>query len=121
MPRKPTPEPVWNVYIEDWNSKTINVFNVFKHWGFVEACKKEYKKYRKPEQEKELEKEIKGWAMYCFWSKCEYEVIITGWPEPREDSGFKPIKIDIYDQLMLNWDSFFKYFVEHKAFFLRRS
>jgi len=110
----------WNVYKEDFNGRTIRVFNVFNHWSFHEACKKEFRKYRKEEQVKQLEEEIRKWAMYYFWSKCEYEVIITSWPPPRENSTFNDIKIDIYDQLMLNWDYFFKYILDHKKEFLKR-
>ena len=117
MPRKLTEEPVWNVYIEEWNKKEIRIFNVFNHYTFFESCKAEFRKYAKHKDIEKLEKEIKGWAMYCFWAKCEYEIILTSWPEKKD---FKEKKIDIYDQLCLNWDSFFKYVMEHKAVFLRR-
>lgn len=110
-------KPVWNVYIEDYNKREIKVFNVFNHYTFFENCKKEFRRYSRHKDIEKLEHEIKGWAMYCFWSKCEYEIILTSWPEKKD---FKDIKIDIYDQLNLNWDSFFKYVIEHKADFLRK-
>ena len=113
--RKSTSEPLeWNVYMEDFNRKRIRVFNVFNHWSFLEACRKACKKFKGEDQVKELEEEIRRWAMYLFWSKCEYEVIITGWPPPREDSGFRDRKVDIYEQLSLNWNYFFKYILDHK-------
>jgi len=110
-------KPVWNVYIEDYNKREIKVFNVFNHYTFFENCKKEFRRYSRHKDIEKLEHEIKGWAMYCFWSKCEYEIILTSWPEKKD---FKDMKIDIYDQLNLNWDSFFKYVMEHKADFLRK-
>ena len=116
MPAK-TEYPEWYVYIEDVNAKEIKKYNVFRSYNFLEGCKKAFKKYNKPEQIEDLEKEVRSWAMYSFWSKCEYEIILSSWPE-RED--FNEEKIDVYDQLCLNWNSFFKYTYEHKAFFLRR-
>lgn len=110
-------EPEWYVYMEDFNKKEIVTFNVFHSYTFIESCKKEFRKYQRDKDIARLENEIKGWAMYCFWSKCEYEIILAPWIN-RE--GFETKKIDIYDQLCLNWDSFFKYMMEHKADFLRK-
>ena len=108
-------ELVWNVYCEDYNKKDIVVYNVFRHRTFLEQCKKMYRKYRKPEQAAELENKIMGWAQYCFWSKCEYEIVLEGWVHSTVEK-----KIDIYQQLMLNWDYFFKYITDHRADFLRK-
>ena len=116
-PRKANPEPVWNVFIEDFNGKNIRVFNVFHHCTFVEQIKKEFRRYSKHKDIEKLEKEIRSWAMYCFWSKCEYEIILTSFPERK---GFKEAKVDVYRQLELNWKPFFKYIYENKAYFLRR-
>lgn len=49
-----------------------------------------------------IERRLERLCMYYFWSKCEYEVIVSSWP-PREGSEEK---IDIYDQLKANWDIF---------------
>ena len=49
-----------------------------------------------------VEKQLDRLCMYYFWSKCEYEVIVSAWP-PREGSDRK---IDIYTQLKENWDIF---------------
>ena len=108
-------ELVWNVYREDFNARDIVVYNVFDHYTFMEQCKRAYRKYRKPEQVAELEKEIKSWAMYFFFSKAEHEIVLEGWVHSTVEK-----KIDIYQQLMLNWDQFFKYITDHRADFLRR-
>lgn len=34
-----------------------------------------------------------------FWSRCEYEVIVTGWPQQNNS-----VKIDVYDQIKENID-----------------
>lgn len=41
-------------------------------------------------------------CMYHYWSKCEWEVIVSAWP-PRDGSDKK---IDVYSQLKANWDLF---------------
>lgn len=120
MPKKPMDKPVWNVYMEDYEDKTIRIVNVFDHFRFIEDCKKTYRKYRNPEDINKLEEEIKRLTQYYFWSKSEYEIVITRWPQPREDQNFKSVRKDVYDQIELNWDIFFKNFTEHRAFFLRR-
>lgn len=48
-----------------------------------------------------IEIELRRKCMYYFWSKCEYEVIVTGWPDTKTER-----KIDIYDQLDANWETF---------------
>ena len=83
----------------------------------VEQLKKEFRRYAKHKDIEKLKAEIKSWAMYCFWSKCEYEIILTSFPERKD---FKQKKVDVYQQLMLNWDSFVEYVLENKAYFLRR-
>ena len=100
-------EPAWYVFREDFNE--IMVFNVFKHYTFYNEIAKEIKKWKKTQDTATLEKEIKGWAMYCFWSKCEYEILLNSWV--RKDTP--ALKIDIYDQLCMNWDSFFKYILDN--------
>ena len=49
-----------------------------------------------------VEKKLDRLCSYYFWSKCEYEVIVSPWP-PRERSDRQ---IDIYTQLKENWDIF---------------
>jgi len=36
---------------------------------------------------------------YQFWSRCEYEIIISSWPNEINKK-----KIDVYDQIVLNID-----------------
>jgi hypothetical protein len=44
--------------------------------------------------------------MYYFWSKCEWEVLVTPWISPRES---EKKKIDVCWQIMNNWDVFVDY------------
>ena len=127
----------WNVYYEDFNAKTIRPLNVFQHHGFCEDVEEAMKKSLTYEK---FSHEIKRSAQYYFWSKSEYEVVITSWPpyiETEEELlrlvnekankfllgqstkylNIRPVvgeKIDIYDQLMLNWDRFIDYLWREK-------
>ena len=95
-----------------------------------------YNKYMESFVDEYLRKE----CGYYFWSKCECEVVITSWPPymdvenidklkkevEEHDSKYSwrqlrvnvPLtiseKIDIYDQLRLNWDAFKRYVLEHE-------
>ena len=112
-----TPDPEWYVYVSNFNSKEIETFNVFHSYSFLRGCKESFKRYKLPDQYDELVEGIRRAAAYSFWSKCEYETVIT---ELFSRDGFNEKKIDVYQQLMLNWDSFVEYTIKHKAYFLRR-
>ena len=64
----------------------------------------EFKKCKSLDEliEYSIEMRLDRLCMYYFWSKCEYEVIVSAWP-PRDGSERK---IDIYTQLKENWDIF---------------
>ena len=47
---------------------------------------------------------LKKYLMYYFWSKCQYEIILSPWTGRADD-----IKIDVYDQIMMNFDRFVDY------------
>lgn len=46
--------------------------------------------------------------MYYFWSKCEWEVLLTSWVHGGRDDA-PELKIDVYYQLKMNWDHFVDY------------
>ena len=103
----------WKVFFGDFNSGKIEEYNVFDHFSFLEDCKKNYKKNK--EDKEKFEEQLKRDAMYYFWSKCEWEIILSHWPPNKNSSDkFKDRKIDVYDQLKLNWDSFVNYLLENK-------
>ena len=94
----------WNVYVGNFTEKKMETDNVFEHCGFVKDCQEAYKKH-KDDKDAFLE-EVRRSLMYYFWSKCEWEIILSLWP-PRENQ--QPLKIDVYDQVMLNWPIFSEY------------
>lgn len=122
----------WNVYIENVNNKKIVKFNIFNHYVFNREIEDVLKKNTSKEA---AEKQIKSLLMYYYWSKSEWEIIITSWPPYTSQEGLlkmnkesemfqrnygkPPVsvgtqlevseKIDVYNQVMLNWDVFFNY------------
>lgn len=127
----------WFVYVEDWNSKEIKPFNIFQHGRFLEDVKKTLKKFGSKE---EFAEEIKKSLAYYYWSKCEWETIITSLPtritkeeldrlneefkSDTEKYGHEPYsmyilptvrkKVDVYEQVRLNWGIFIDYLWSHK-------
>ena len=121
----------WNVYIEDWNTRNIELFNIFRHFSFNKSVKKimEIKGWERDE----FAEKIRGNLQYFFWSKCEYEVVVTSWPPYIKRGEYDRIeeemmnrtcenidsfinirpcvtkKVDVYDQVMLNFDIFIDY------------
>ena len=102
----------WNVYIEDINKRCIEVHNIFNHSRFVDDLKKARNKFK--DDKEGFTEQLRRELMYYYWSKCEWEVIITSWPPPRPDSEFDDMKIDVYDQILLNWRVFVDYVWEHR-------
>lgn len=95
-------EPKFNVIRRDFNRGGFWEYNVFNHGGLYEDLEKGPRKYDL--ETKTFDSWLKGLLQYYFWSKCEYELILTPWP-PVSD-GKEEEKIDIYDQVMLNFDLF---------------
>lgn len=127
----------WNVYIEDWNAKKIKTFNIFNHSSFYEDVKKYLKKC---ESKEEFAEELRKSLACYYWSKCEWETVITSFPtritkeeldglnkefkRDTEKYGHEPYsmwmspavskKIDVYDQVMLNFSHVVDYIWSHK-------
>lgn len=97
-------QPVWNAVAWGCNSKRFRKLNIFEHRSFRKEFDKEIKKIYTREQ---LEDMLKSLLMYYFWSKCEWEIILKSWPPMKDDTD--EIKVDIYEQVMLNWDRFVDY------------
>jgi hypothetical protein len=125
---QPNIELTWNAYIEDRNSNTIKVFNIFNSFRFISDIIKANNKYK---NDFEFLQEVRSSLMYAFWSKSEYEVIITSWPPYIEKEEFERLtkedikyrtwlnlsmgeKIDIYNQVMINWEAFKLYLLTNR-------
>lgn len=77
------------------------------HYDVMPYIYSEFEKYRKRNKLaiknvtfEELKKFINDTAKYRYWSRCEYEVIVTGWPVSRNT-----YKLDVYEQIKMNLDN----------------
>ena len=80
-------ELVWNVYHYSHTTKQIEVWNIFHKETFAEK--------------------VKGELMYCFLTKYEYEITVCKYP--RSETAAEDLRVDVYDQVMLNFDAFIDY------------
>ena len=127
---------VWNVF----NERNGEVFpvNIFEYnYKFVEDLLKIKKKYK--DNFEEFASAVRDSLQYYYWSKSEYETIITSWPPYIESEELDRLnsekakriqesgefyrasvnlnvghKIDIYTQVMMNWDRFIEYIWDNK-------
>lgn len=99
----------WNVFYYNINKKKIEIFNIFEHGSFISYVKKAIKESKNKD---EFAKQLRSELMYYFWSKAEWEIVISPWVggDRKKDS----IKIDVYDQVMNNFEAFVNYVWENK-------
>lgn len=104
----------WNVFIGNFNTQRIEPYNVFRHGGFLKACRDDFREWYHKLGATDLDKlraMIQRELQYYFWSKCEWEIVLSGWPP---SDRFQDEKIDVYRQIMLNFPIFFSYLWEHR-------
>lgn len=123
------------VYIENINKRKIEKYNVLND-GIVEEILKRTKDFT---DKKSFSEEVERIIMHHYWSRSEWEVILTDWPPHiktdeltklnneveryQKDYGKEPYslvinlstaeKIDVYDQVMMNWNIFIDYVWEN--------
>ncbi len=100
----------FNVFIENDSRTGFRIFNVFNHYSFAKDLKENVKTNGRDRAA--FEERLKMLLMYYFWSKCEYEIIVSSWPPSDK---IRKEKVDAYDQVMMNWDIFRDYVWEHLA------
>ncbi len=95
-------KPVWNViYYKRTENKIVTV-NIFEHGCFWMDVQRAAKKYVDKEV---FSKELHSALFYHFCSKYEWEILIAPFGHDRASE----IKVDIYWQVMTNWDIFLDY------------
>ena len=128
---------VWNVYREDFNHRAIVEYNIFDHSSFAQDVNKLLKA---DIPQDEFAEQLKRSLMYWFWCKSEHEVVISSWPVYIDKAELDRInteyeeynnkwdhypykinvspdvgkKIDIYSQVMMNWEQFVEYIWSNK-------
>lgn len=96
----------WNAYYYNINQRKIEKFNIFYHSSFRQDIEKILKKNK--ERTKDAEEEILRSLMYYYWSKAEWEILLCPWIGENNNE----MKIDVYDQVMMNWNHFLDYIFE---------
>lgn len=103
--------PTWVVYVENFNQKCIEEYNIFDHDLFWDGCQiawvtAEDNATTVEEQIEDFNERIMIEIRYYFWGKSQWEIELTT-PISRDD--FKNNKIDVSDQIKLNEKQFLKY------------
>lgn len=86
----------FNVLTWDFNGKDLTITDVLPYF------RDEYKRAKKnerPQTINEWKEFIKRRGMCRYWSRCEYEIIVSPWPAQN-----KSVKIDVWDQINSNID-----------------
>ena len=125
------------VYVENINKRKIEKYNVLND-GIIDEFKKRMKEQNIVDKIKFSEM-VEQVIMYHYWSRSEWEIILTSWPphikteelaklnneveQYQNDYGREPYsltinlstdeKIDVYDQIMMNWNIFIDYVWEN--------
>ena len=84
------------------NRGEVEATNIFDHWKFDEDVQTDL---RKCQSKNDFADRFRRNLMYHFWSKCEHETIVSSWPYTEKAA----LKIDIYQQVMLNFEIFCDY------------
>lgn len=127
---------VWNVFTEC--SGEIFPVNIFEYnYSFIKDLLTAKNKHK--DNFEEFANYIRNSLQYHYWARCEYETIITSWPPYIENEELDRLnkekiertqkgenfyrisvqlnvgyKIDIYTQVMMNWDRFIDYIWSNK-------
>lgn len=93
----------WNVFYVNISTDEISVLNVFDHSRFRSDAEKYLKKCKTKE---ELANELRSSLMCCYWSKFEWEILLSPLNQREQD---KAKKIDVFRQVEINWNAFMDY------------
>ena len=107
MTKKKKKAFIWNVLIWDFNKDCLENYNVVPY--FLDILKS-MKKNKRPKDIDAFSVWLRNEAMYMFMARCEWEMIIHRWPKLKKDR-----KIDVYDQLSMNWNMFVECFWNNAA------
>lgn len=114
---------IWNVWFCDLSGKNIEQRNVFNlSCTFNNDFEKLVKRVKKENlSKKDFEDAFRRICLYSYWAKREYEVCIADLPWFSHYDDAEKIKegyarwvkvaekVDVYTQLLMNWDRFVDY------------
>ena len=85
----------FNVIVEDVNKKCFKYYNVLPL--LVKEVKEKHTKYHIKNTYESIKDSILKISLYYFWSKCEYESVLVGWPNDKTQ-----MKWDVHYQIKMN-------------------
>ncbi len=91
----------FNVIIYDFNSKKMVPYDIIP---YLVRCYDESND--KPSTFEELKDFIIKESKYQWWSRCEYEIILSDWPNDKDRE-----KWDVYKQITMNIDIITQIFI----------
>lgn len=97
----------FNVLEYNFNSRMIEPYDVLPYFRNQWTSKKFNFDKKDVKTKKDLKNWIKRASHYQFWSRCEYEFIISPWPfnDSSKESIMKDMKkIDVHEQIIFNID-----------------
>lgn len=95
----------WNVLFHDFNKDEIIPYNIFYGDFPVELSK--YLKKQKTYKYEDIKEYMNKWALYNYWCKSEYEILVSGLHTKAKD-----FKIDVYTQIKMNIDRITEYVIK---------
>ena len=78
----------------DFNSDKLVHYDILPYFR---ECYKKLSKAKRPVSINEWKEFIKSNGRYRYWARCEYEIIITGWPQQN-----RKVKVDVWRQIEMN-------------------
>lgn len=94
----------FNAIVYDINRKKFVSYDIMP---YLRDSYQNLKKIDRPKTYDEIKKFVDSELMYQFWSRCEYEIIVSDWPP----SGVEE-KIDVYWQCKMNLDLITRLLIE---------
>ena len=103
----------WNVYKENINKNNIDIFNIFECLKFKEEIEKAFNDlWNENDVDKFIDtfkNKVNNICAYYFKHRNEYEIVLCSYSSKDKCN----LKIDIYNQIMLNYNSFIYYLVSY--------
>ena len=96
----------WKAFYHNFNARRIEEYNVLND-GFVNGLMERLPKKKSEITYEAFKENLRSELMYKYWCKCEWEVVLSAFPPSR--NGEEKRKVDIYQQVMLNFEIFCKY------------
>ncbi len=96
----------WKAFYHNFNARRIEEYNVLND-GFVNGLMERLPKKKSDITYEVFKEKLRAELLYRYWCKCEWEVVLSAFP-PSKD-GEEKRKVDIYQQVMLNFEIFCKY------------